>query len=216
VACRKLARLMAGFLPSSGHLMGTLRIDVLCGAAIIVAESTAPESEGGDREHHEEACIRNGPLRSHTRFDCVYGRILYGGPHRFATRRHRRVRRVARGGIRRLFPACQEPPALRPRETIGASGLTSEPVAREMALGALDCSLAQVAISHTGLAGPALEGNDMPAGTQCFAGAFAGPGKARVFSETRVFSGERNEIRLSAERHAIERLPFYHEQAMRP
>ncbi|HBT32215.1 MAG TPA: ompetence-damaged protein [Pusillimonas sp.] len=96
-------------------------------------------------------------------------------------------------------------------ETLRAHNLTSEPVAREMALGALSNShRANVAISNTGLA----DGTDpdLPAGTQCFSWAFRGAaGQAdKVFTETRRFSGDRVQIREATAIYALERLPAYY------
>jgi len=96
--------------------------------------------------------------------------------------------------------------------TIDSYGLTSEAVAQEMALGALKYGTAGVALANTGLAGPPPEDDDLLPGTQCFAWAFDGPDGNRVYSETRVFSGDRNDIRTAAARHAIDRLPHYHQQ----
>lgn len=99
-------------------------------------------------------------------------------------------------------------------DTLRAHNLTSEPVAREMALGALSHSeRANVAISNTGLA----DGSDpdIPAGTQCFSWAFkAAAGRpATLFSETRRFNGDRIQIREASARYALERLPDYYEKA---
>ena len=98
-------------------------------------------------------------------------------------------------------------------ETINFHGLTSEPVAREMAIGALKYGTARAALSNTGLAGPAPDGENLPAGTQCFAWAFSRPDGIRVYSETRVFSGDRNQIREAAALYVIVRLPDYHRQS---
>lgn len=77
-------------------------------------------------------------------------------------------------------------------ETIERYGLTSEAVAREMALGALRDSDANVVIATTGVAGPAPE-SGIPPGTMCFAWAFAGEPIA-VFTRTQRFFGERSEV----------------------
>lgn len=98
-------------------------------------------------------------------------------------------------------------------ETLERHNLTSEEVAREMALGALRNSRANVAISNTGVTDdtdPAI-----PAGTQCFAWAFenAQTGKPRLYSETRRFKGDRNTIRQDAARYALSRIASYYEKA---
>lgn len=94
-------------------------------------------------------------------------------------------------------------------ETIRRCNLTSEAVAREMAIGALGNSHANLAISNTGVT----DGTDpaIPAGTQCFAWAFKRleGGSPVVFSETRRFEGDRNNIRDAAARYALSRIPVY-------
>lgn len=88
--------------------------------------------------------------------------------------------------------------------TIEKYDITSERVAREMALGALSKSSASLAIATTGLAGPSGGTEDIPVGTVCFAWAFKGY-QLDVFSETKVFSGDRNEVRKAASEFALER-----------
>lgn len=101
-------------------------------------------------------------------------------------------------------------------ETIERFGLTSEEVAREMALGALERSDASIAIADTGLADAPAQGSDIPAGTVCFAWAVRDGDEAQVFCETRGFDGSRNVVRRSAADHALERIPHYYERAGRP
>lgn len=95
-------------------------------------------------------------------------------------------------------------------ETIERYSLTSEPVAREMAQGALAHSAANVTVANTGLADEPPEDSPVPAGTQCFAWAFCIDDITEVFSETQRFSGERNEIRRQAAEYALQRIPYYH------
>lgn len=91
-------------------------------------------------------------------------------------------------------------------ETIEKCNLTSEEVAREMALGALERSDATLAVSNTGVADDT--DPDIPAGTQCFAWVFRGDGnKNTVHSETRRFEGDRNQIREAAADFALRRIP---------
>lgn len=94
-------------------------------------------------------------------------------------------------------------------ETIEKYNLTSEAVAREMAEGALRNSGATVAISNTGIAGPG-PADGIPPGTICFAWAFEHNGTPIVFSETKHFDGDRNEVRKAGAIYAIERIMFYH------
>ena len=95
-------------------------------------------------------------------------------------------------------------------DTIEHYGLTSEAVACEMASGALNNNDADVAVANTGIAGPSPGDDDTPVGTVCFAWAFRHAGEHYLFSETRRFNGERNEVRLAAAHYALERLPHYH------
>lgn len=96
--------------------------------------------------------------------------------------------------------------------TIERHGLTSEAVACEMASGALNNNAADAAVANTGIAGPNPGDDDTPIGTVCFAWAFRHNGEHYLFSETRRFNGERNEVRLAAAHYALERLPEYHAQ----
>jgi len=96
------------------------------------------------------------------------------------------------------------------KRTLDRYNLTSEPVAREMARGALRRSRANLAISDTGVVDDT--DAEIPAGTQCFAWAFAPPdgeGPACVFSETRRFSGDRHAIRKASAEYALHRIPHY-------
>lgn len=94
-------------------------------------------------------------------------------------------------------------------DTMARCNLTSEAVAREMALGALGNSDANVSVSNTGVA----DSTDpqIPPGTQCYAWAFRGAnGEPVVFSETRRFEGDRNAVREASADYALERIPYYH------
>ncbi len=94
-------------------------------------------------------------------------------------------------------------------ETIEQYGLTSEETASAMALGALEKNNADVAIANAGVAGP--EPHDgIPAGTVCFAWVFRHREKVFLQTETRRFPGDRNEVRLAAAHHALERIPTHH------
>src|SRR5690606_34354924 len=97
--------------------------------------------------------------------------------------------------------------------TILRNNLTSEPVAREMALGALKRSRANVAISNTGLADDS--DDELPAGTQCFAWAFRSnsvPEGVAIFSATCRFEGDRVSIREQSARHPLLQISHYHAQ----
>lgn len=99
-------------------------------------------------------------------------------------------------------------------ETIENHGLTSEAVAKEMAVGALSNNNADVALANTGIAGPSPGDDDTPVGTVCFAWAFRHKDHQHHFCETRHFDGDRNEVRLAAAHYALERLPHYHQEVL--
>lgn len=84
--------------------------------------------------------------------------------------------------------------------TLAAHGAVSEPVAREMAQGALDRSAATLAVAITGIAGPG--GSDhKPEGRVCFGIAQAG---REVFAETVEFGAlGRAKVRQAARDHAL-------------
>ena len=85
---------------------------------------------------------------------------------------------------------------------IAAHGAVSEVVARAMAFGAIRHSQAQVSIAVTGVAGPAGGSKDKPVGTVWFGFQVDG----LLTSETRLFPGNRAEVREATVRHALNRL----------
>lgn len=89
-------------------------------------------------------------------------------------------------------------------ETIEQFGLTSEEVATEMAVGALDASGAMIAVANTGVADDAQEDEG---GTQCYAWALMRGERQVVVSETVRFDGDRVEIRKQAARHGLMQIP---------
>lgn len=98
-------------------------------------------------------------------------------------------------------------------DTIETYGLTSEETAREMALGALDNNNANVAVANTGIAGP--EPHDgIPVGTVCFAWAFRHVENVYLYTETRRFPGDRNEVRLAAAHYSLALIPEHHGAVM--
>lgn len=97
-------------------------------------------------------------------------------------------------------------------ETIEKFGLTSEEVASEMALGALQASVADIAVANTGVADDSAEDEG---GTQCYAYALK-DGERRVWvSETVQFEGGRVEIRKQAARYGLAQLPERYRQLLR-
>lgn len=89
-------------------------------------------------------------------------------------------------------------------ETLEKFGAVSEETAREMGLGALKYSHAQVAGSITGIAGPDGATNigtprEKPVGTVCFAWCFDESGnKLPLSTTTKRFFGNRQEVRQQA------------------
>jgi len=76
--------------------------------------------------------------------------------------------------------------------TLAVRGAVSEETAREMAIGALAHSRAQVALAITGIAGPGGGSADKPVGTVCFAWTLK---SGAVSAETRQFTGDRESVR---------------------
>lgn len=89
-------------------------------------------------------------------------------------------------------------------ETIEKFGLTSEEVACEMAIGALNASVATLAVANTGVAD---DDQEDEGGTQCYAYALMRGDRQVVVSETVQFDGDRVEIRKQAARHGLTQLP---------
>jgi nicotinamide-nucleotide amidase len=95
--------------------------------------------------------------------------------------------------------------------TIEQFGLTSEAVVKEMAVGALRCSTASLAIANVGVVDDI--DPQISVGTQCFAWAFTEKERDPiVFVETHRFSGDRRQIRESAARYAISAIVRLHEK----
>ena len=84
--------------------------------------------------------------------------------------------------------------------TLKAHGAVSEPVALEMARGALAHSDATAALSITGIAGPGGAVPGKPVGTVCFGWALA---DGRIRSETRHFDGDREAVRRQSACHTL-------------
>lgn len=89
--------------------------------------------------------------------------------------------------------------------TLQQSGAVSEETAREMADGVLLHSHAKISLAISGIAGPAGGSPGKPVGTVCFAWSIrdgAASGRC-VKSESRLFPGDRREVRRQAVEHAL-------------
>ncbi|KTD17679.1 CinA family protein [Legionella jordanis] len=95
------------------------------------------------------------------------------------------------------------------QETIEQYTLTSEEIAREMVMGALKDSLANVVVSTTGIAGSEpMDG--IPPGTICFGWGFKLKNEVAIYSETKRFQGARADILSEAAKYALAQIPHYH------
>ena len=97
-------------------------------------------------------------------------------------------------------------------ETIERFGLTSEEVACEMAIGALNASGATLAVSNTGVAD---DDQEDEGGTQCYGYALMRGERQVVVSETVQFDGDRVQIRKQAARYGLTQLPIKYEQLLK-
>lgn len=82
-------------------------------------------------------------------------------------------------------------------------GAVSDQVARAMAISTKQSSNAQIALSITGIAGPTGGSAEKPVGTVCFAWIL---NTDQVISETKLFHGNRAEIRAQAVEFALKKL----------
>lgn len=89
-----------------------------------------------------------------------------------------------------------------PAALIAQLGSVSEEVAAEMARGALANTVADVAVSTTGIAGPTGAVPGKPVGTVCFGWARGD----QVHTERLVFSGDRQAVREQTVCHALQGL----------
>jgi nicotinamide-nucleotide amidase len=85
-------------------------------------------------------------------------------------------------------------------ETLEQHGAVSEAVVREMVLGALASSRAQVALAVSGTAGPSGGTAEKPVGTVCFAW---GTKDSPPATQTLYFAGDREAVRRQSVMHAL-------------
>ena len=97
--------------------------------------------------------------------------------------------------------------------TLGRHGAVAEEVVREMAVGALARSHAQVAVAVSGIAGPGGGTPDKPVGTVCFAW---GRKDGMLREETRRFPGDRESVRRRSVEHALKGVLALLEAPARP
>ncbi|MDB5805061.1 MAG: damage-inducible protein CinA [Betaproteobacteria bacterium] len=90
-----------------------------------------------------------------------------------------------------------------PAATLAQYGAVSEETAHAMAVGALTHSLAQVALSITGIAGPTGGTPEKPVGLVCFGWA---NNKKEARTESVRFDGDREAVRHQAVIHALQGL----------
>lgn len=86
--------------------------------------------------------------------------------------------------------------------TLAQHGAVSEACAVAMAQGAQHAMACDVSLSVTGIAGPDGGTAEKPVGTVCFAWALAD----KVWTETKVFRGNREDVRTQAVTHALVKL----------
>lgn len=91
-------------------------------------------------------------------------------------------------------------------ESLEVHGAVSEPVAVEMAIGALQRFGADCALAVTGIAGPEGGTETKPVGTVCFALAVQEGDAVRAESWTQRLPGDRNRVRLHTALTALRRL----------
>lgn len=97
------------------------------------------------------------------------------------------------------------------RQTMKLFGLTSEEVAAEMAIGALDRSAGDIAVAVTGTT----ESSDELNGVICFAYATRIDNQINTLSETIKFEGGRSKVRKSAALHIISSIPIYYKKLLK-
>ena len=94
-----------------------------------------------------------------------------------------------------------------PEDLINSLGAVSEPVAKAMAEGALRNAHVKAAIAITGIAGPSGGSAEKPVGTVSFGWSIQNAkGEVETTSNTKVFQGDRQAVRLQATNFALSEL----------
>lgn len=97
-------------------------------------------------------------------------------------------------------------------ETIKAHDITSTEVSAEMAWAALGKGTANVALAVTGLAGPSGGTKDIPLGTICMSWVMKKNDEVCTHDGTKIFKGNRNQIRQDVVKYMLEQLMKYYEE----
>jgi nicotinamide-nucleotide amidase len=79
-------------------------------------------------------------------------------------------------------------------------GAVSEEIVKQMAIGAIEKSEADVGVAVSGIAGPAGRTDSKPVGTVCFAWKI---NNSELVTSTELFSGDRNQVRYSSVKRAL-------------
>jgi len=88
--------------------------------------------------------------------------------------------------------------------TLDEEGAVSEPVVKEMAMGALDLSNADIAVAVSGVAGPTGGSKEKPVGTVWFAWAVREGSDVTIETSCRLFAGDRDRVRELTVAHALQ------------
>lgn len=86
-----------------------------------------------------------------------------------------------------------------PKETIQKHGVVSKHTAAAMAQGAAKAAHADCSVATTGVAGPDGGSKETPVGTVCFGCSVRG----QIFTDRRIFSGDRKQVRTAAADYAV-------------
>ena len=110
-----------------------------------------------------------------------------------------------RGFVTYTYISKREMLGVKP-ETLEAHGAVSEQTVREMTIGALERSHAQVAVSVSGTAGPSGGTPEKPVGTVCIGWGLKYAGGGAVQTAVKHFDGDRDAVRRQAVAFALEQV----------